>query len=64
MNEWRIEFLIRGKDTIGINVKSNNEFCARQSAVRKLLLQYNYLELKSEDYEITQVRLVKRWWAK
>ena len=60
MNEWRVVFLIRGKDNIAVNVKSNNEMFARQNAVRKLLMQYNHLHLQSEDYQIVSCKLTKR----
>ena len=54
MNEWKVTFLIRGKDNIAVNVKSNNEMFARQNAIRKLLMQYQHLNSwfngKSIDY--------------
>jgi hypothetical protein len=61
MNEWKVVFLIRGKDNIAVNVKSNNEMFARQNAVRKLLMQYQHLHLQSEDYQIVSCKLTKRF---
>lgn len=52
MDEWKVTFLIRGKENICVRVKSNNEMYARQNAVRKLLMQYNCLKLKHGDYKI------------
>lgn len=60
MNEWKITFLIRGKDSISVNVKSNNEIYARQNATRKLLMQYGYLHLKHGEYEVVSARLLHK----
>jgi len=60
MNEWKVTFLIRGKDNIAVKVKSNNELFARQNAIRKLLMQYSHLGLKSEDYRIVSARLISK----
>lgn len=59
MNEWKVTFLVRGTQTIAVNVKSNNEFYARENAKRKLLTQYSYLHLQPEEYEITSCRMTK-----
>lgn len=61
MNEWKVTFLIRGKDNIAVNVKSNNEMFARQNAIRKLLMQYQHLNLKSGEYEIVSCKMTKRF---
>ena len=60
MNEWKVVFLIRGKENISVNVKSNNELYARQNAIRKLLMQYQYLHLQSDEYEIVSARLLRK----
>ena len=61
MNEWKVTFLIRSKDNICVNVKSNNEIYARQNAVRKLLMQYQHLHLQPSEYEIVNCRLIKKF---
>ena len=60
MNKWKVTFLIREKDNISVNVNSNNELFARQNAVRKLLTQYSYLDLKEGDYRIVSARLISK----
>lgn len=60
MNEWKVTFLIRGKDNISVKVKSNNELFARQNAIRKLLTQYSYLGLQSDDYQIVSAKLISK----
>jgi hypothetical protein len=60
MNEWKVTFLVREKDNIAVNVKSNNEMYARQNAIRKLLTQYGYLNLKEGEYRIVQAKLIKK----
>ena len=62
MDEWKITFLIKGADTISIKVKSNNEGCARQSATRKLLMQYHHLHLGHDDYKIIGAKLIQKHW--
>lgn len=61
MNEWKVTFLIRGKDNICVNVKSNNELFARENAKRKLLMQYQHLHLQPNEYEIVNCRLIKKF---
>lgn len=61
MNEWKVTFLIRGKDNIAVNVKSNNELFARVNAKRKLLMQYQHLRLQPSEYEIVNCRLIKKF---
>lgn len=61
MNEWKVTFLIRGKDNIAVNVKSNNELFARENAKRKLLMQYQHLHLQPSEYEIVNCRLIKKF---
>ena len=61
MNEWKVTFLIRGKDNIAVNVKSNNEMFARQNAVRKLLMQYNHLNLQPSEYQIVNCKMTKKF---
>ena len=61
MNEWKVTFLIRGKDNIAVNGMSNNEMFARQNAIRKLLMQYQHLNLMSGEYEIVNCKMTKRF---
>lgn len=61
MNEWKVTFLIRGKDNICVRVKSNNELFARENAKRKLLMQYQHLHLQPSEYEIVNCRLIKKF---
>lgn len=60
LNEWLITYNVRGQQ-ISIKVNSNNEFCAREKAKMKLLMQYHHLHLQSNEYKIISARLIKKY---
>lgn len=60
LNKWRITYNVRGQQ-IFVDVRSNNEFCAREKARMQLLTQYRHLHLQKGEYQVISARLIERY---
>lgn len=64
MNTWRVTFALYDENdtvigNVTVKVNSNNEYCARESAKRKFLMQYH--NLKYTSYKIATCKMDKTY---